>query len=258
MPESKSDGQKSPEKAKELSKRSIDGEHNVFEWHYQTFNGELFPAEISLTQLIYRNKKYAIAFIYDLRNIREMEKNIQWLETEVDKIYYDGLTGIHNRRYFDENLKRIIKSLSRSGGDLSLMMIDIDFFKNYNDTYGHSEGDKCLKTVAKIIAHSVTRIDDFAARYGGEEFVVVLPNVGESGVRILAARLLEKIRKRNLPHENSSAADCVTVSIGAAAGKVDHTQHGEEYVQCADEALYKSKQDGRNRYTFQSLKSSGK
>jgi diguanylate cyclase (GGDEF)-like protein/PAS domain S-box-containing protein len=253
MPESQPDGQKSLEKAKELSKRSIDGEHNVFEWHYQTFSGELFPAEISLTQLIYRNKKYAIAFIYDLRNIREMEKNIQWLETEVDKIYYDGLTGIHNRRYFDENLKRIMKSLSRSGGALSLMMIDIDFFKNYNDTYGHSEGDKCLKAVAKVLSNSITRTDDFVARYGGEEFVIVLPNVGENGVRMLAARLLEKMRKRNLPHENSSVADCVTISIGAMTGKVDHHHREEDYIRCADEALYTSKQDGRNRYTFKSF-----
>jgi diguanylate cyclase (GGDEF)-like protein len=252
MPESQPDGQKSLKKAISLSEHIITGERNVFEWYYLTFNRELFPAEISLTQIVNKNKNYLIAYIYDLRNIREMERNIQWLRIKADKIYYDALTGIYNRRYFDENFKRIMKSLARSGSTLGMMMIDIDFFKNYNDTYGHAEGDKCLKTIAKVISQCITRADDFVARYGGEEFVVVLPHTNVNGLRMIAAKLLERVRRRNIPHKNSDVSDCVTISIGITTGKIYHTHDGKDYIQRADEALYKSKQDGRNRYTFES------
>ncbi|MDR2953313.1 MAG: diguanylate cyclase [Treponema sp.] len=251
MPELQPDGQKSLKKAKALSEHVVTGERNVFEWTYLAYNKESFPAEISLTQIVYKNKNYLIAYIYDLRNIREMEKNIEWLKNKADKIYYDSLTGIYNRRYFDENLKRIMKSLARSESTLGIMMIDIDFFKNYNDTYGHAEGDKCLKTIAKVISQCITRADDFVARYGGEEFVIVLPHTSTNGLRLIAARLLEKVRKRGIPHKSSAVADYVTISIGVTAGKVHHTHNGINYMQRADEALYKSKQTGRNKFTFE-------
>jgi diguanylate cyclase (GGDEF)-like protein len=171
----------------------------------------------------------------------------------LDNVNYDALTGIFSRRYFDENLIRLMKILSRSSSTLSLMMIDIDFFKNYNDTYGHNEGDKCLKAVAKALTDGITRSDDFVARYGGEEFVVVLPNTEEIGARLIANKLLENVRNRNIPHTNSAAADHVTVSIGVTTGNVGSMQIGEEYVKRADEMLYKSKNNGRNRYNFESL-----
>jgi len=161
---------------------------------------------------------------------------------------YDVLTGIYNRRFFDKNMKRIISSLSRSGSILSLLLIDIDFFKRYNDTYGHVEGDNCLKIVAQTLFNSITRADDFAARYGGEEFVVVLPNTDEKGARLIAEKLLDNIRKCNITHEKNDAAKCLTISIGAATGKVLHTHNSDDFVKKADEMLYKSKQEGRNRY----------
>ena len=168
----------------------------------------------------------------------------------LEKVHYDGLTGIFNRRYFDEKLKQIMSSMSRSGDKLSLMMIDVDNFKQYNDTYGHSEGDKCLKTVATILSGCITRSSDFVARYGGEEFVVVLPYTDENGARMLANKMLLYIRGQNIPHENNMAASCVTVSIGVITGTVIHTQTGDDYVKLADAMLYKSKFNGRNRYTF--------
>ncbi|MDR1747729.1 MAG: sensor domain-containing diguanylate cyclase, partial [Spirochaetaceae bacterium] len=182
-----------------------------------------------------------------------MEQDILHLEVEVNKIFYDPLTGIYNRRFFDETMQRVIHSLSRSGGVLSLMMIDIDYFKRYNDTYGHIKGDDCLKTVAKMLRDSVIRAEDFIARYGGEEFVVVLPNTDEAEACKVACKLVENIRSCNIPHEKSDAADCVTVSIGVTTGKAQHMQSGGNYIQRADEMLYKSKQGGRNRYTFASL-----
>jgi len=168
----------------------------------------------------------------------------------LDKSYKDALTGIYNRRFLDEHLAQIIKSLSRSGGTLSVLLIDIDFFKKYNDTYGHGMGDDCLRAVASALSQCVIRDDDFVARYGGEEFAVVLPNTDENGTRLIAEKMLEKIRKSNIPHKASDAADYVTISIGGTTDIVKHLQHGSDYIELADEALYKSKKNGRNRYTF--------
>jgi len=169
------------------------------------------------------------------------------------EVEYDALTGIYNRRFFDASMKRTISSLSRSGSLLSLLMIDIDFFKRYNDTYGHIEGDKCLKIVAQALSQSITRIDDFVARYGGEEFVVVLPNTDEQGAQLIADKLLDCIRNCNVPHEQNNAADCLTISIGATTGKVEYMHKADDFVRKADEMLYKSKQNGRNRYFFEQL-----
>jgi diguanylate cyclase (GGDEF)-like protein len=166
------------------------------------------------------------------------------------KVNYDVLTGIYNRRFMEDSLKRIIKSLARSGGRLSVLMIDVDFFKDYNDTYGHSEGDICLKVVAETISESLLRPDDFVARYGGEEFAVILPNTDENGARFLAGNILENIMTKNIRHETNEATGCITVSVGITTSDVKHTHSGTEYIKRADEALYLSKQNGRNRYTY--------
>jgi diguanylate cyclase (GGDEF)-like protein len=162
----------------------------------------------------------------------------------------DQLTGIYNRRYFDGNIKRIIKSNSRAGGSLSVLMIDVDFFKEYNDTYGHDAGDNCLKIIANVLAASITRTEDFVARYGGEEFVVILPNADRKGAQVVAEYILDKVRECKIPHGKSNIAEYVTVSIGGTAGIVYHLQHGSDYIKRADKALYESKNKGRNRYTF--------
>ena len=166
-----------------------------------------------------------------------------------DMSIIDVLTGIYNRRFLEENLVRIIKSLSRSEGKLSLLMLDIDFFKKYNDTYGHSMGDSCLKTVANTLSQSLLRAEDFIARYGGEEFVVVLPNTDEDGAHLIALRLLYTLRERNIPHEKSDIANIVTISIGGVTDTAGHSQKWEDYTTKADQALYMSKKNGRNMYT---------
>jgi len=168
----------------------------------------------------------------------------------LDKVNVDALTGIYNRRFMEDSLKRIVKSLARSDGMLSVMMLDVDFFKRFNDTYGHGEGDICLIAVANAIKESLSRPDDFVARYGGEEFVVVLPGTDEMGARVMAGRILENMRAKKIPHEKNDAADCVTISIGVTTGDVEQGHNAEEYVKQADKALYKSKESGRNRYTF--------
>jgi diguanylate cyclase (GGDEF)-like protein len=162
----------------------------------------------------------------------------------------DQLTGIYNRRYLDGCLKKIIKLLSRTGGSLSVLMIDIDYFKKYNDAYGHDAGDDCLRAVADALSQCIIREEDFVARYGGEEFTVVLPNTDENGAKLVAERMLGKIRECNIPHEKSDIASHVTISIGGATSIVNHLQHGKDYIKLADEGLYESKENGRNRYTF--------
>jgi diguanylate cyclase (GGDEF)-like protein len=165
-----------------------------------------------------------------------------------EKVHYDALTGIYNRRFMDDNFKRVIKSLSRSKGVLSVLMIDIDFFKKYNDTYGHSMGDECLKAVAKALSETA-RMDDCVVRYGGEEFAVLLPNTDEAGAGIIATRLLDCVRSLCIPHKKSDIADYVTISIGATTVKVKLNHQYIDYIKRSDEALYISKNTGRNKYT---------
>jgi len=167
-----------------------------------------------------------------------------------DKVHYDTLTGIYNRHYLEDNLRRVINATARAGSCLSVLMMDVDFFKKYNDTYGHLAGDECLKSVAEIIAGSLSRPDDFAARYGGEEFAVILPNTDEFGARYIAGRILNNVRERNIPHEKNEAADCVTVSIGVTTCAATYEQPPGDYIKRADEALYRSKRNGRNQYTY--------
>jgi len=166
-----------------------------------------------------------------------------------EKAYMDALTSIHNRRYMELNLKRVVKSLARSHGVLSVLMIDVDYFKKYNDFYGHGMGDDCLKIVAKTLAGEMHRADDFVARYGGEEFVAVMPGADEAGVDRVGAKLLDCISALKIAHAKSGVAEHVTVSIGSATVYPIYGDRYVDYIHCADKALYRSKLDGRNRYT---------
>lgn len=168
----------------------------------------------------------------------------------LDKVNIDELTGIYNRRFMDENLKRYLKFLSRSSGSISVLMLDIDFFKKYNDTYGHAAGDVCLQKVAKVLQTSVKRAEDFVARYGGEEFIVVLSNTAGKNAIYVAEKILRNIRELKIPHENSDIADYVTISIGITSAVTKYTQTPQQYIERADAALYHSKSQGRDRLTY--------
>lgn len=252
-PKYQPDGSISRDKALEIMKRALNGNNIRMEWMHCTPTGEPVPCEVTLTRIKQGGKYIGLGYLYDLRSIKNMEESIYRLENEVEKIYYDPLTGIYNRRYFDKTLNHLIKSLSRSGSMLSLMMIDVDFFKKYNDMNGHPEGDKCLIAVAKILAQSITRETDFIARYGGEEFAVVLPNTDEKGACKIAEKMIENIRNGNIPYDKNEVTEYVTISIGVTSGKVKHTHNEEDYIKQADKLLYISKQGGRNKYTFETL-----
>ncbi len=165
----------------------------------------------------------------------------------MDKVNYDALTGIYNRRYLDATLPVVLQSLMLTNGDLGILMIDVDFFKFYNDTYGHSAGDDCLKAVARAIRDSLDRHSDFVARYGGEEFTVVLPNANERGATLVAEKILKNIAGLNLPHESSTVEPYVTVSIGVVSAPVSSENTIDKYMEKSDSALYTAKRTGRNR-----------
>jgi len=170
-----------------------------------------------------------------------------------DMAITDPLTNTYNRRYVDENIDRLVKSVTRSNSVLAVMMADLDFFKNYNEAYGHNKGDKCLISIANIISQNLKRDNDFVARYGSEEFVIVMPNTDETGARMIADRLLEKVRDSQIPHEKSDISNRVTISIGITTGGRNYSCTGDDFINKANEALKKSKESGRNRYTVINL-----
>lgn len=161
----------------------------------------------------------------------------------------DGLTGLTNRRRFDELLQINWSRCSRSGGPLSLIILDVDFFKLYNDAYGHQQGDECLRRVARVLASSLKRVDDVAARYGGEEFVCLLPHTPRDGAREIAERIVTSVRALQLPHAGSKAHEHVTISAGVATVQDFQNDDTAALLESADRALYSAKEKGRNQYT---------
>jgi diguanylate cyclase (GGDEF)-like protein len=161
----------------------------------------------------------------------------------------DGLTGLANRRRFDEVLAHECARHARSGAELSLILIDIDHFKAYNDAYGHVSGDDCLRQVARVIGGGVVRSVDLAARYGGEEFVCILPDTDHAGAFGVAEKIRRGIFELAIPHSASSAGGVVSVSIGVATMRLrgERGQAGVGIVALADRQLYRAKSDGRNR-----------
>ncbi len=161
--------------------------------------------------------------------------------------FADGLTGIANRRYFDERLDSEWRRCGRSGAPLALLLIDVDHFKRYNDEYGHPAGDDCLRRIATTLAATLSRPYDLMARFGGEEFVCLLPETAGDGALALAQKLEGAVRALALEHRGSDTAPVVTVSIGVAAMLPQRENDPALLVGQADAALYRAKQLGRGR-----------
>lgn len=159
----------------------------------------------------------------------------------------DGLTEIPNRRQFDETLSNEWARARRAQSNISLILIDIDFFKQYNDHYGHAAGDKCLQKVAKTLKHSLKRPSDFVARYGGEEFVVILSEIDHQSALMMANKLNESIFQLELPHEASQVSEYLTISLGIATTIPQDDQRHESLLETADKYLYEAKSSGRNQ-----------
>ncbi|MEM7020347.1 MAG: diguanylate cyclase [Pseudomonadota bacterium] len=159
----------------------------------------------------------------------------------------DGLTGLYNRRYFDESLEREWLRLQRSRASISLIMCDIDHFKEFNDTYGHQAGDTCLQQVAQVIRANAKRPYDVAARYGGEEFGIILPQTSIRDAQRIAEDIQKEIRLLAVPHQNSPIRQTVSMSFGVASLIPNHSSSSKHLVAIADAALYRSKKQGRDR-----------
>ena len=161
--------------------------------------------------------------------------------------HLDGLTEISNRRRFEEVFQKEWARSSRNRTPFSLAMIDVDFFKQYNDHYGHAMGDLALQRIAKALDNILRRPADLIARYGGEEFVMLLPETDAAAAKLVADRSLQSIIALNIPHNYSQAAEVVTVSIGIVSIFMDEQISPHDFLETADHNLYQAKQLGRNR-----------
>lgn len=199
-------------------------------------NGKLLGHQILATDITERIKME-----------EELKEANRQLEILVDM---DGLTQIANRRFFDKQLNHEVKRYLRSGKTLSLLFLDLDYYKNYNDFYGHQMGDDVLKMVASTINTTLHRTSDIAARYGGEEFAIILPDTEIDGAEVVAKRLINAVAKLNIPHKRSEVSDTLTISIG-----ISSTIEGEDrdsitttLLERADKGLYRAKELGRDQY----------
>ena len=184
--------------------------------------------------------KARIANHLELKRYRDLLADLAWV---------DGLTGVRNRRQFDDFIERELRTAVRADRPLSLIMLDIDYFKHYNDHYGHLVGDDCLKKVAQALEHSLCRSADMIFRYGGEEFACLLPETNAAGAMAVAHRMLDVIQTLNIEHVNS-AKKIITVSIGVCTLIPQQRSKIENLIVPADKALYRAKELGRNRVEF--------
>jgi len=195
-------------------------------------------------------KMIAMERIASMRSkLIQVTENLQNANEELARqATLDGLTGIANRRHLDASLKKEMARARRYNKPLTFMIADIDFFKKYNDFYGHIQGDECLKQVAKALDESISRPGDLVARYGGEEFCMVLPNIDIDHAAKVAEKLVNTVRRLELRHEGVSDTSIVTMSFGVINLVPDRNLTPDEFIKMADEKLYEAKHSGRDRW----------
>lgn len=212
-----------------------------------------------ISPVVLRAKLLAMRRITEMRKrLVDVGQQLQDVNRALVKLSsQDGLTGIANRRAFDAALELEWQRGLRSGKPLGLILGDIDYFKRYNDHYGHMAGDDCLKMVAAALAARCGRAGDVAARYGGEEFAMLLPDAALPESLRIAEEVLASVRALGIPHEESEAASCVSMSLGVAVCVPGLRKTPQRLIDAADRALYQAKSDGRNRCAFQPLERAG-
>jgi diguanylate cyclase (GGDEF)-like protein/PAS domain S-box-containing protein len=195
-----------------------------------------------------------VGFMFDISEHKKAEQELFRLHEELETLAVkDALTGVWNRRRFDSIFDIEWASARRAGLPVSLITLDVDFFKQYNDRYGHGLGDECLKSVAKALEQAAVRPRDMAARVGGEEFAMILPETDAEAARKIADRCLRLIETLKIPHEASAISKHVTVSMGVATITPGAESNAKAFIEAADKLLYKAKQNGRNRVEAASL-----
>lgn len=207
------------------------------------FQVEELLARVNTHVTIYKLQRELQA---EIRERKQAEQALRKANLELQRLaVLDELTQIPNRRRFDQYLQAQWEQAN--GNKLSLLMCDVDYFKRYNDNYGHPAGDACLRRVAQAISRTVGHSTDLAARYGGEEFAVILPETDSPGALRVAEFIQAEIANLNIPHAYSEVAHQVTLSIGTATIVPDDTKTLQALIATADAALYEAKQQGRNR-----------
>ncbi|MBV2205437.1 MAG: sensor domain-containing diguanylate cyclase [Pseudomonas sp.] len=189
-----------------------------------------------------------VGFMFDISERKQTEQKLLQLQKQLEELsYQDGLTGVANRRMFDNRFQMEWSNAQRTSQPLSLILLDIDYFKQYNDHYGHVRGDDCLKNVGQALSGAAVRPRDLLARYGGEEFVLLLPETDAQAAAQVAERCRQLIRGQNIQHAHSQVAPQLTISLGVGTlipGPFDQPQ---AFLERVDRLLYKAKHQGRNQ-----------
>ena len=245
------------ERLQETMKAFLDGsQEGGEEFRLLRKDGSSFPVLLYASPILHDNRHRGYrGLIIDITERKKYEEEIARLarQLELERNYAqanartDGLTRLANRRHFDEVLRADFFRLRRTDAPLSLIMLDVDFFKDYNDRYGHLAGDECLKRIAEVLKRIVGRAHDTVARYGGEEFAVILPETGRQGSYLIAERIRNEIFACDIAHEGSSASPNVTVSVGLVTLSPSQVVSPDKVIELADSALYEAKRLGRNR-----------
>lgn len=230
-------------------------------WMRNRDGGEV-PARISIRSMIIDDKSIFICVLSNIADIKEMEEALLQLNKQLShtneqleqSVITDSLTGLYNRRHFDATFSKELARATRQSTPLSLLIVDIDFFKQYNDRYGHLLGDDCLSRVGNCMNQLFKRSGDLPSRYGGEEFVIVLPGCDGLDLQERAETLRTAIEGLRMPHAGSGVSDVVTVSIGSVTYRPMNNEvvapKARELFKEADKALYRAKENGRNRVEF--------
>jgi len=230
----------------------------TYESIHITKEGEGIPVEITLNYLSFEQQEYNCAIVRDIRDRKQVEAELKQANQQLEHLAnVDELTQIANRRSFDRYYQSQWQEMMESKQLLALILCDVDFFKKYNDFYGHQAGDDCLKKIAQTINSSLQRTGDLAARYGGEEFAIILPNTNVDGAIRFAQNLQENIRKQKLVHSASEVSPYISLSMGISSIIPTPKVPLSFLVSQVDSALYQAKKAGRDRYFVSENEASG-
>jgi diguanylate cyclase (GGDEF)-like protein/PAS domain S-box-containing protein len=258
-PEFQPDGRRSSEAAREKIEDALRIGNNTFEWLHCRLDGSLFYAEIAMASMVLDGDAVLFVSWRDITERKTAEKMLEETNRKLELLSKtDGLTGIANRRHFDEVLSQEYNRHCRSGAELSFILLDIDYFKSFNDIYGHVKGDECLQLVARVMADCAKRPDDLTARYGGEEFACILPETNFNGAATIADNIRRGILALAIPHKGSKVAEYLTASLGVVSTRCSIDKSPLNIIKHADELLYQAKSQGRNRVEFNASPSEDK
>jgi len=260
-PDRQPDGQDSLEKANQMITIAFkQGSHN-FEWQHRRPDGFCFLSYVTLEIISYNNQSCLLATIRDISEQRKLERLVEKQtkalaiqNAELEHLSsIDSLTNLFNRRKFDAIYSYLWQQAVRNKCQLGVLYIDVDFFKLYNDNYGHLHGDTCLQRIANVLKQSLKRKSDVIARYGGEEFIMLIYDCDAYFIQMLAKEINEQIRQEEIAHNFSQGSFHVTVSIGVALCFPEQYTNSKELIDVADKMLYLAKKSGKDCYKFMNL-----